>query len=83
MTKDEFNFIKRKKNLVKHMMAIRFEDKLYDELLTKDFSSMEELDAYFDAKLRQYDKEQDLILDYYDEILSLGENLSEEEEEDE
>lgn len=81
MTKDEFNFIKRKRSLVKHMITIRFEDNLYDELLTKDFSSIEELDAYFDAKLRQFDREQDLILDYYDEILSLGENLSDEEDE--
>lgn len=82
MTKDEFEFTKRKKNLIEHMVTMRFEERLYDELLEKDFDTIEELDAYFDAKLRQYDIEQAQIRDYYNGILAQYEASDEDDEDD-
>lgn len=50
-------------------MRVRFEDRVYEYLESREYSSIEELDEWIDKKLRQYQAEHRAVKDYYDHLI--------------
>ena len=69
MPEEEKIWTKKKANLIFEIMRARFEDRVYEYLESGEYSSIEELDAWIDEKLRQYQAEHKAVKDYYDHLM--------------
>jgi hypothetical protein len=78
MTQDERNFMKKKANLILNLMDSNFFDKMYDELKTRQFDSLDALDSFVNKALSEYIEQKQQIRLYYDE--KIGPDPEEDEE---
>lgn len=69
MSDEEKNWTKKKANLIFEIMRARFEDRVYEYLENGEYNTIEELDAWLDEKLRQYQAEHRAVKDYYDNLM--------------
>lgn len=74
MTRDEMRFTERKLELAKYMLRTIFEEELYNDLSEKDFEDLDEFDAFFDERLRDYDDQIEKLTSYYESKMEIGES---------
>ena len=74
MTRDEMRFTERKLELAKYMLRTIFEEELYNDLSEKDFEDLDEFDAFFDERLRDYDDQIEKLTLYYESKMETGES---------
>ena len=74
MTRDEMRFTERKLELAKYMLRTIFEEELYNDLSEKDFENLDEFDAFFDERLRDYDDQIEKLTSYYELKMGTGES---------
>ena len=74
MTRDEMRFTERKLELAKYMLRTIFEEELYNDLSEKDFEDLDEFDAFFDERLRDYDEQIEKLTSYYESKMEIGES---------
>lgn len=74
MTRDEMRFTERKLELAKYMLRTIFEEELYNDLSEKDFENLDEFDAFFDERLRDYDDQIEKLTSYYESKMEIGES---------
>lgn len=65
MTKAEKRFAKKKLSLILNLMSENFFERMYDEMKTKSFESLDALDEFVDRALRKHYDEKDQIEAYY------------------
>ena len=74
MTRDEMRFTERKLELAKYMLRTIFEEELYNDLSEKDFENLDEFDAFFDERLRDYDDQIEKLTSYYESKMEISES---------
>ena len=66
MNDKEREFEERKKNLICTIMKEAFEEECVEYLKRSEWTTVEELDAWFDQRLSDYDETRNAIKEYYD-----------------
>lgn len=66
MAKDEKRFAEKKLSLILNLMSENFFERMYDEMKTKSFESLDALDEFVDKALRKHYDEKDQIKEYYE-----------------
>lgn len=67
MNEEERNWEKNKRGLIITVMRVNFEERVGAFLNSDSWSTVEELDNWIDANLRQYEETKKAIIEYYDE----------------
>lgn len=66
MTREEKVFMQNKLSLILNLMSENFFERMYDEMKTKSFDSLDALDDFVDKALRKHYNEKDQIKEYYE-----------------
>ena len=64
----DVEWIKNKRNFLCTMLRTAFEERAVEYLKTAKFSSMEELDAWAEKELQQFEEERKMVREYYNDI---------------
>ncbi len=67
MSDEERDWIKNKRGLLIKVLKASLEERVYDYINSDQWKSVEELDAWVDGQLRQFEDTKDAIVDFYDE----------------
>jgi hypothetical protein len=65
MDEEEREWTKNKRNLILTMMRQKFEEQVYEYLEKGEYQSLEEMDAWIDERLHQFEDERRAIREYY------------------
>lgn len=65
MNEEEREWTKNKRNLILTMMRQKFEEQVYEYLEKGEYKSLEEMDAWIDERLHQFEDERRAIREYY------------------
>lgn len=65
----DVEWINNKRNFLCTMLKRAFEERSVEYLKTAEFSSMEELDAWAEEELTQFEEERKMVREYYNEMI--------------